>query len=93
MPIRVSLIVFVAVLSACAPESPRVVIDGSTPATFTATTRAAREQLTAADRLEFDRALASVPARRYADGDPEARARITFDGLTAAQVVEDQRRR
>ena len=60
---------------------------------FAATAAQAREELSAADRLEFDRALASVPARRYASGDPERLRRTTFDGMTGAQIVEDQRRR
>jgi hypothetical protein len=32
-------------------------------------------------------------ARRYADHDPEAKARIAFDGMTAADVVATERER
>jgi len=46
-----------------------------------------------ADRLAFDGAIATVPARRYAERDPDAAARVVFDGLTAAQVVASERSR
>jgi hypothetical protein len=41
----------------------------------------------------FDSAIATMPARRYADHDPEAKARIAFDGMTAADVVATERER
>jgi hypothetical protein len=41
----------------------------------------------------FDSAIATVPARRYADHDPGATARAAFDGLTAGQVVQSERER
>ena len=53
----------------------------------------AREDLPIADRLAFDSAIATIPARRYADRDPAATARVVFDGLTAAQVVHSERER
>jgi hypothetical protein len=81
-----------AALAACSPAAPTV-IDGSSPQRFEETVAQARADLPAADRLDFDRALAGVPARRYADRDPDARRRTTFGGQTAAQVVEDYRRR
>ncbi len=78
--------------SACSgPET--VTIDGSSPATFAQTTQQARQDLPQAEKLDFDRALASLPTRRFGSADPEALRRTTFDGLTAAQVVEDFRRR
>jgi hypothetical protein len=46
-----------------------------------------------ADRLTFDRAIKTVGGRRYATRDPDALARVTFDGMTAADVVADQRAR
>ena len=46
-----------------------------------------------ADRLTFDSAIATVPARRYADRDPAASARVAFDGMTAAQIVHNERER
>jgi hypothetical protein len=46
-----------------------------------------------ADRLDFDSAIARVPARHYANRDPAAAERVAFDGLTAAEVVEIERER
>ena len=80
-------------LAACSPAAPTTTIDGSSPAIFAATTAQARQDLPQADKLEFDRALASLPTRRFGAQDPEALRRTTFDGLTAAQVVEDFRQR
>ena len=48
-------------------------------------------QLPDADRLVFDRAIRTVGGRRLAHRDSAALARVTFDGMTAAQVVADQR--
>jgi len=79
-------------LAACAEEAP-VIIDGSSAEAFAKTTEAARNDLPVADRLDFDRAIATVPARRYAERDPWAAARSAFDGMTAAQVVETERGR
>ena len=79
-------------LAACSAPEP-VVIDGSSPERFAATTAAAREQLGPADRLAFDQALASVGSRRHAATDVDALRRITFDGMTGAEVAEDHRRR
>ena len=79
-------------LAACAPEAAPVVIDGSTPKTFAATSAAAREQLSPEDRLAFDQALATVGSRRLA-ADPDQLRRTTFDGMTGAEIAEDQRRR
>ena len=79
-------------LAACGNEDP-VVIDGSSPQAFERTTADARRQLPDADRLLFDRAIRTVGGRRHAERDPAALARVTFDGMTAAQVVADQRAR
>jgi hypothetical protein len=79
-------------LAACSPNSAPVTIDGSSPERFAATSAAAREQLTPADRLAFDQALASVGNRRHA-ADPDVLARTTFDGMTGAEIAEDYRRR
>lgn len=79
------------VLSACSERPTR--IDGSSPAALERTTAAAREDLSIADRLDFDRAIATMPARRYADPDPAATARVAFDGLTAAEVVASEQER
>ena len=40
-----------------------------------------------------DRALATIGGRRHSVHDADALARTTFDGLTATQVVADQRAR
>ena len=68
-------------------------IDGSSEAAFERTTEAARRQIPDADRLVYDRALRTVGGRRLAADDPEALARVTFDGMTAVEVVADQRAR
>ena len=79
-------------LAACGSEEP-VVIDGSSPEAFERTTAAARRQLPDAQRLTFDQALNTVGGRRHAERDPGALARVTFDGMTAHQVVADQQGR
>jgi hypothetical protein len=79
-------------LGACSEQAPTR-IDGSSPEAFARTTKAARQDLPIADRLDFDSAIATVPARHYANRDPAAAERIAFDGLTAAQVVEIERER
>lgn len=76
--------------AACS-EQPVARIDGSSAQSFAATTAAARRDLPVADRLMFDSAIATVPARRYADNDPAATARAAFDGMTAADVVASER--
>lgn len=78
--------------SACGGGDP-VVIDGSSPERFERTAAAARQQLSEADRLVFDRALRSVGSRRHSERDPAALGRVTFDGMTGADVVADQRAR
>jgi hypothetical protein len=79
-------------LAGCAKHDPTV-IDGSSPAAFERTTAAARRELPDAERLPFDRALRTVGGRRHAKRDPAALARVTFDGMTAAEVVADQQAR
>jgi hypothetical protein len=78
-------------LSACTESEPTV-IDGSSPQAFERTTTQARREIPDADRLVFDRALRTIGGRRHS-ADPEALARVTFDGMTAAEVVADQRAR
>ncbi len=70
-----------------------MVIDGTSQEAFERTTADARRQLPDSDRLVFDRALRTVGARRMANRDAAALARVTFDGMTAQEVVSDQRRR
>ena len=64
-------------------------IDGSSPEAFGRTTEQARRDLSIKDRLTFDTAIHTIGGRRYADNDPDATARQTFDGMTAAEVVAD----
>jgi len=79
-------------LVACEKQQP-VVIDGSSPQAFERTAADARRQLPDAERLLFDRAIRTVGGRRHSERDPGALARVTFDSMTAGQVVADQRAR
>ena len=83
---------FALLVGACGSAQP-VVIDGSSPQAFERTAADARRQLPDADRLLFDQALRTVGGRRHGERDPAALARVTFDGMTAGQVVADQRAR
>ena len=78
--------------AACSDSAPTV-IDGSSAEAFQRTTAAARRDIPDADRLVFDRAIRTVGGRRLAERDADALARVTFNGMTAAQVVEDQKLR
>ena len=82
----------VCLLAACSSRAPTV-IDGSSPEAFEQTTAAARRQLPDAQRLTFDEAIRTIGGRRNAERDPAALARVTFDGMTAAEVVADQQAR
>ena len=79
-------------LAACGSGDPTV-IDGRTADSFARTTEQARSELPAADRLAFDRAMAAAPTRRFGAQDGEALRRLSFDGMTGAQVVADHRGR
>ena len=79
-------------LAACEKSAP-VTLDGSSPQAFEKTRKAARRQIPDADRIVFDRAIRAVGGRRFANEDPKALARTTFDGMTAAQIVADQKAR
>lgn len=78
-------------LTACA-KAPTV-IDGTSKETFEQTTEQARRDLPIKDRLTFDAAIRTVGGRRHANNDPEAMARESFHGMTAADVVADARAR
>ena len=75
-------------VAACGNQAVTV-IDGSSAATFAATTEQARRDLGVRDRLTFDTALNTIGGRRHANNDPQEMARRTFDGMTAADVVAD----
>lgn len=79
-------------LAACEKPAP-VHLDGSSKQAFEKSRKAARRQIPDADRLVFDRAIRTVGGRRLSNSDPEALARVTFDGMTAEQVVADQKAR
>lgn len=83
-----ALLVAFAALAACGGEP--VIIDGSTPATFRATTEAARRDLEVKDRLAFDAALRKVPGSRFGTdaAEMEVLARTAYNGMTAQEVVE-----
>ena len=87
---KAAAVALALLLAGCERERP-VVIDGSSAQAFERTSAAARRQLPDADRLLFDRAIRTVGGRRLANRDPAALARVTFDGMTASEVVADQR--
>lgn len=87
----VAILAFSVALAAC--DSDPVRIDGSSAANFSVSAEAARRDLSVADRLDFDRAIATVPARRYGNRDPSAAARAAFEGMTAAEIVSTERER
>ena len=89
---RAAAAALMLLLAACGNQEP-VVIDGSSPQAFERTTAEARRQLPDADRLLFDRAIRTIGGRRHSERDPAALARVTFDGMSAAQVVADERAR
>jgi hypothetical protein len=90
--VRRSAVFAALLLAACSAREPTV-IDGSSADSYAKTVAAARRDLPDADRLAFDRAIKTVGGRRYATRDPDALARVTFNGMTAADVVADQRAR
>ena len=73
--------------------SPPTVIDGSSPEAFERTIAQGRREIPDADRIVFDRALRTIGGRRHAERDPDALARVTFNGMTAAEIVADQKTR
>lgn len=84
-------VLLVLALGACNSEPAR--IDGSSPEKFEDSVAAARSDLPYADRLTFDRAIRTVGGRRHANRQPDALARLTFDNMTAAEIVADQHTR
>ena len=85
--LHIGMIALAGLAAACSREA--TVIDGSTPERFAQTTEQARRDLSIKDRLTFDTAINTVGGRRYADNDPDQTARQLFNGMTAADVVED----
>ena len=69
------------------------IIDGSSPEAFSESVYKARHDIPDSDRLVFDRAIRTVGGRWHGAQDQEKLARVTFDGMTAEQVVEDQKAR
>jgi hypothetical protein len=89
---RAALVLTLLLVLGCSDREPTV-IDGSSADTFERTVAQARREIPDADRLVFDRAIRTVGGRRHAVRDQAALARITFDGMTAAQVAADQKAR
>ncbi len=79
-------------LPGCGEERP-VRLDGRSQAAFERRADKARQQLPVADRLTFDSAIRTIGGRRFANNDPQALARLTFDNMTAADIVADQQQR
>jgi hypothetical protein len=84
--------VALALLAGCDTREPTV-IDGSSPEAFEQSVYEARRDLPDADRLVFDRAIRTVGGRWHGADDQDRHARVTFNGMTAAQVVADQKAR
>ena len=84
--------VLLAVLAGCESGEPTV-IDGSSPEAFERTTKEARREIPDSDRLVFDRALRTVGGRWHGAGDRDRYARVAFNGMTAEEVVADQKSR
>ena len=84
---------FLASAASACQEQQKIRLDGSNEAAFNESRTLARRQLPDADRLIFDRAIRTVGGRRMAERDAQALARVTFDGMTAEEVVADQRAR
>ncbi len=82
-----------ALFAAACSDRPPTVIDGSSPDAFQRSVAEARRDIPDADRLAFDRAIRTVGGRSHSTRDSDALARVTFDGMTAAEIVEDQRYR
>ena len=78
----------IAILAACSAEP--AVLDSSSPQAFRASIEHARRDLPVADRLAFDAAIRRPPGTRYGmSGDEmETLAMTTYNGMTAAEVVE-----
>ena len=91
MPRKASGLGLLVLLTACGKAEPTV-IDGSSPESFERTVKQARRDIPDADRLVFDRAIRTVGGRRHS-ADPDSLARVTFDDMTGAEVVADQRAR
>ena len=79
-------------LAACF-DAPPTVIDGSSAEAFQRSVAEARRDIPDADRLAFDRAIRTVGGRSHSTRDVDALARVTFNGMTAAEIVEDQQYR
>ena len=84
--------VLLATAAACTNRDPTV-IDGSSQEAFDRTVAEARRDIPDADRLVFDRAIRGVRGRSFSAKDADTLARVTFNGMTGADVVADQKAR
>ena len=81
-----------AAAGGCSERDPTV-IDGSSQEAFERTVAEARRDIPDADRLVFDRAIRGIRGRSFSAKDADALARVTFNGMTGADVVADQKSR
>ena len=81
-----------AAAGGCSERDPTV-IDGSSQEAFERTVAEARRDIPDADRLVFDRAVRGIRGRSFSAKDADALARVTFNGMTGADVVADQKAR
>ncbi len=79
-------------IAGCGEREP-VHTDGRSQASFERSADEAPRELHVADRIVFDRAVRSVGGRRFANRDPARLVRLTFDNMTAAEVVIGKRTR
>jgi hypothetical protein len=84
--------VLLATAAACTNRD-LTVIDGSSQEAFDRTVAEARRDIPDADRLVFDRAIRGVRGRSFSAKDADTLARVTFNGMTGADVVADQKAR
>ena len=75
-------------LTGACSKAPTV-IDGSSQQLFEDTTRKARRDLPIRDRLVFDAALHNPGGRRFGGEDANERARQSYHGMTAFDVIAD----
>ena len=86
-------LIFLSALLVASCDNEPVIIDGSSQEKFEQSAAQARRDLPDADRMVFDKAIRTVEGRRFAERDSDALARTTFNGMTAAEIVVDQKMR
>lgn len=91
---RFAVAALLLLAAACGNRQPTV-IDGSSTAAFKRSAAEARRDIPDADRLVYDTALMNPPGKRYGVNEAEtaALARVVYDGMTARDIVAEQRAR